>query len=152
MIKFLNNEVTSNIYKWMSGLTHSGNLIYITSSFIIIYNGTIFPNTAYILKSWYPLSTSGWAVVQITCTSFMREFWIYSFSVIFLGRVFVGSIGNIKNDCLFYWFIGEWIGARNKHIVWEPLRFSRQLFVSSPTPPPMNPYQRHSVRKLQLQW
>ena len=33
----------------------------------------------------------------------LREFWIYNFSWIILGRVFIGSIVNIRNKCLFFW-------------------------------------------------
>ena len=57
------------------------------------------------------------------------EFSIYNFSRRILERVFVGSIVNIRNECLFVWVHGEWIVARNKQIVREPLRGSRDLFV-----------------------
>ena len=57
------------------------------------------------------------------------EFLIYNFSRRILERVFVGSIVNIRNECLFVWVHGEWIVARNKQIVREPLRSSRDLFV-----------------------
>ena len=57
------------------------------------------------------------------------EFLIYNFSRRSLERVFVGSIENIRNECLFFWVHGEWIVARNKQIAREPLRVSRYLFV-----------------------
>ena len=47
----------------------------------------------------------------------LLEFWIYNFSRRILVRVFVGSIVNIRNECLFVWVHGEWIVARNKQIV-----------------------------------
>ena len=37
------------------------------------------------------------------------EFLIYNFSRRILERVFVGSIVNIRNECLFVWVHGEWI-------------------------------------------
>ena len=42
------------------------------------------------------------------------EFLIYNFSRRILERVFVGSIVNIRNECLFVWVHGEWIVTRNK--------------------------------------
>ena len=50
----------------------------------------------------------------------LREFWIHNFRQR-LERVIVGSIVNMKNECLFSWFMGEWIVARNKQIAREPL-------------------------------
>ena len=41
----------------------------------------------------------------------------------------IGSIVNIRNECLVLWFHGELIVARNKQIGREPLRGSRDLFV-----------------------
>ena len=35
------------------------------------------------------------------------EFWIYYFSWSILERVFVGSIANIRNECLFSGFMGN---------------------------------------------
>ena len=67
------------------------------------------------------------------------EFWIYNFSRRILERVLVGSIVNIRNECLFVWVHGEWIVARNKQIVREPLRGSRDLFVPRYDSFPMNP-------------
>ena len=67
------------------------------------------------------------------------EFLIYNFSRRILERVFVGSIVNIRNECLFVWVHGEWIVARNKQIVREPLRGSRDLFVPRYDSFPMNP-------------
>ena len=61
-----------------------------------------------------------------------------------LGRILVGNIVNIRNECLFFWVHGEWIGARNKLIVREPLRGSRDLFVPRSDSFPMNPERRHS--------
>ena len=55
------------------------------------------------------------------------EFWIYNLSWRILERVFVGSIVNIRNECLFFWVHGEWIVARNKQIAREPLRGSRRF-------------------------
>ena len=51
----------------------------------------------------------------------------------------VGSIVNIRNECLFFWVHGEWIVARNKQIGQEPLRGSRDLFVPRYNSFPMNP-------------
>ena len=67
------------------------------------------------------------------------EFWIYNFSRSILERVFVGSIVNLRNECLFVWVHGEWIVVRNKQIVREPLRCSRNLFVPRYDSFPMNP-------------
>ena len=67
------------------------------------------------------------------------EFWIYNFSRRILEKVFVGSIVNIRNECLFIWIHGEWIVARNKQITREPLRGSRDLFVPRYDSYPMNP-------------
>ena len=75
------------------------------------------------------------------------EFWIYNFSRRILVRVFVGSIVNIRNECLFVWVHGEWIVARNKQIVREPLRGSHDLFVPRYDSFPMNPEKRHSFLK-----
>ena len=55
------------------------------------------------------------------------EFWIFNFSLRILERSWVGSIVNIRNECLFFWVHGEWIEARNKRIGREPLRGSRDL-------------------------
>ena len=71
--------------------------------------------------------------------SLLWEFLIYNFSRRILERVFVGSIVNIRNECLFVWIHGEWIVARNKQIVREPLRGSRDLFVPRYDSFPMNP-------------
>ena len=91
---------------------------------------------------------------RITCTvintsneakfSLLWEFWIYNLSWRILERVFVGSIVNIRNECLFFWVHGEWIVARNKQIAREPLRGSRDLFVPRYDSFPMNPEKRHS--------
>ena len=67
------------------------------------------------------------------------EFWIYNLSRRILERVFVGRIVNIRNECLFFWVHGKWIVARNKQIVREPLRGSRDLFVPRYDSFPMNP-------------
>ena len=76
---------------------------------------------------------------RITCTMIntsnevkcllLWEFWIYNFSRRILERVLVGSIVNIRNECLFFWVHGEWNVARNKQIDPEPLCGSRDLFV-----------------------
>ena len=67
------------------------------------------------------------------------EFLIYNFSQRILEKVFVGNIVNIRNECLFFWVHGEWIVARSKQIVREPLRGSRDLFVPRYDSFPMNP-------------
>ena len=45
------------------------------------------------------------------------EFWIYNFSRRILERVSVGSIVNIRNECLFIWIHGKWIvrGTNKSH-------------------------------------
>ena len=98
-----------------------------------------------------------WQLGRITCTvintsnevkcSLLWEFLIYNFSRRILESVFVGSIVNIRNECLFVWIHGEWIVARNKQIVREPLRGSRDLFVPRYDSFPMNPEKRHSFLK-----
>ena len=80
------------------------------------------------------------------------EFWIYNFSRRILERVFVGSIVNIKNECLFIWIHGEWIVARNKQIARELLRGSRDLFVTCYDSFPMNPEKRHSFLKQTVEY
>ena len=67
------------------------------------------------------------------------ELWIYNFPRRILERVIVGSIVNIRNECLYFWVHGEWIVARNKQITREPLRGSRDLFVPRYDSFPMNP-------------
>ena len=59
---------------------------------------------------------------EVKCT-LLWGFWIYNVSRRILERVFVGSIVNIRNECLFFWVHGEWIVARNKQIAREPLRY-----------------------------
>ena len=51
----------------------------------------------------------------------LQKSWIYNYSWIILEGILVGSIVNIRNECLFLWVHGEWIVARNKQIVREPL-------------------------------
>ena len=58
-------------------------------------------------------------------------FWIYNFSRRILESVFLGNIVNIRNECLFSGFMGEWIVARNKQIAREPLRFLKYLHLMS---------------------
>ena len=119
-----------------------------------IYNGNIFPslNPAKIFQfiSRWTESTKSSAVGSnhraVINTSnevkspLLWEFWIYNFSPENLrkGSLF-GSIVNIRNECLFFWVHGEWIVARNKQIVREPLRGSRDLFVPRYDSFPMNP-------------
>ena len=57
-----------------------------------------------------------------------------------LERVFVGSIVNIRNEYLQQW-------ARNKQIVREPLRCSRDLFIAYSDSFPMNPEKRYPFLK-----
>ena len=68
--------------------------------------------------------------------------WEFLINIVYrriLGRVLVGNIVNIRNECLYFLVHGEWIGARNKQIVQEPLRGSRDLFVPRSDSFPMNP-------------
>ena len=51
---------------------------------------------------------------------------------------------DLRNECLFFWVHGEWIGARDKQIVWTVKRFSGDLFVPCSDSFPMNPEKRHS--------
>ena len=86
-----------------------------------------------------------------------------------LEGVFVGSIVNIRNECLFFlgsremnrsaeqanrvncdlFFSvhGKWIAVRNKQIAREPLRGSRDSFVPHCDSFPMNREKRHSFLK-----
>ena len=77
----------------------------------------------------------------------MWEFWIYYVYRRILGRVLVGNIVNIRNECLIFWVHGEWIVARNKQIVREPLRNLRDLFVPRSDSFPVNQEKRHSFLK-----
>ena len=98
-------------------------------------------------------STSSLAVGQITCAMFntsnevsctiLWEFWIHYISQRILKRVFVGSIVNIMNECLFSGFMGEWIEAQNKKILW----FTVDVICLSHTQihSLMNPEKRHSI-------
>ena len=88
---------------------------------------------------------------EIRCP-LLWEFWIYNFSQRILERVLVGSIVNIRNECLFVWVHGEWIVARNKQIIWEPLCSSRDLFVPRYDSFPMNPEKKdtHSLNRLYI--
>ena len=91
---------------------------------------------------------------RITCTvintsnevkfPLLREFWMYNSSRRIMERVFVGRIVKIRNECLFFWVLWEWIVARNKQIDWEPLRRSCDLFVPCNDSIPINPEKRHS--------
>ena len=45
----------------------------------------------------------------------------------------------------FFWIHGEWIVARNKQIVREPLRGSRDLFVPRYDLFPMNPEKKTPI-------
>ena len=74
-----------------------------------IYNGIIFPSLTHakIFES-IPAetrSTSSSEVGQITWLihQMMREFGTYNFSRRILERALVGSIVNIRNECLFFW-------------------------------------------------
>ena len=78
------------------------------------------------------------------------KFWIYNFSRRILERFLVRNIVNIRNECLFFCVHGEWIVSRNKQIVREPLRGSRDLFVPRYDSFPMNPEKRHSFLKLNV--
>ena len=49
-----------------------------------------------------------------------------------------------RNECLFFWVNGEWIGERDKQIAWTAKRFLRDLFVLRSDSFPMNPEKRHS--------
>ena len=86
-----------------------------------IYNGIIFPllNPAKIFPIPFPKTTvkkkSGSFANHMRNVNtsneakcpLLQEFLIYNFSWIILERVFVGSIVNIRNECLFSWFIRE---------------------------------------------
>ena len=50
----------------------------------------------------------------------------------------------LRNECLFYGFMGVWIVARDKQIAWTAKRFSGDLFVPRYDSYPMNPEKRHS--------
>ena len=76
--------------------------------------------------------------IRLKCP-LLGEMWNFNFSMRILERVVDGSIINIRNECLIFWVHGEWIGARNKQIVREPLRGSRDLFVPRSDSFPMNP-------------
>ena len=80
---------------------------------------------------------------EVKCR-FLWGFLIYNFSRRILVRVFVGSIVNIRNECLFVWVHGEWIVARNKQIVEN--RFAvHEICLSRPTiHSPWTQKKRHS--------
>ena len=83
--------------------------------------------------------TAQWLIHQMK----LRAFYCGNFEfIIFLWEFekgsFVGSIVDIRNECLFFWVHGEWIVARNKQIGREPLRGSRDLFVPCYDSFPMN--------------
>ena len=86
--------------------------------------------------------------IEVQCP-LLWEFWIYNFSQRILERVYVESIVNIRNECLFSGFMGEWIVARNKQIIREPLRGSRDLFVPRYDSFPHEPRKKdtHSLNK-----
>ena len=96
-----------------------------------IYNGIIFPslNPAKTFSVLFPMNSQQkvrqlgritFAVIK-TSNEFkcplLWEIWMYNFSRRILEMVFVGSIVNIRNECLFFWVHGEWIVARNKQMV-----------------------------------
>ena len=78
--------------------------------------------------------------------SFNRELFLtlYFCLQMLKERVFVENTVSIRNECLFLWVFGEWIGVRNTQIAWK-LSSSYNLFVTYSDSFPMNPEKRHSL-------
>ena len=102
-------------------------------------------------------SLAQWLIHQMKLSArYCGNFEFITFSRRILERVFVGSIVNIRNECIFFWVHGKWIIARNKQIAREPLRGSRDLFFprydSFPHEPRKKDTHSLSIPRRQTKW
>ena len=65
-------------------------------------------------------SYTQWLIHKMRLGAHYCRNFVLIFSCIILERVFVGSIVNIRNECIFYGLVGQWIWARNQQNIQEP--------------------------------
>ena len=68
-----------------------------------------------------------------------QRHWDIKYTNCFITEKQLFLITLLRNECLFFWVHGEWIGARDKQIAWTAKRFSYDLFVPRSDSFPMNP-------------
>ena len=85
--------------------------------------------------------------IEVQCP-LLWEFWIYNFSQRILERVCVGSIVNIRNECLFFWVHGGMNrSAEQTNHPRTASRFTRFVCPALRFIPPWTQKKRHSFLK-----
>ena len=151
---------TGRLYKLLSMRSESKYLYNFNQSYFAIFTMVSYFLRWTLLKifSSIPNEQSQQIVPQwgrITCAAInisievqcplLWEFWIYNFSQIILERVCVGSIVNIRNECLFFWVHGGMNrSAEQTNHPRTASRFTRFVCPALRFIPPWTQKKRHS--------